>query len=119
MVPARFRENVLYVLLRDSARYERVLIFSGCEEMLGKVGLRVCGYPAGAHTPDDGDGRNQESETTEDRDGKEDIHAPVRRITSALDSCILFDERCVNLVLDMQARSMIFWAVTEFFTEAV
>jgi hypothetical protein len=44
--------------------------------------------------PGYGDGRKQESEKGEDRDGKEDIHASVRRITRAWGSCILFDQPC-------------------------
>ena len=69
--------------------------------MLGEIGLRLVAYPAGAHMPGDGDRRTQESEKAEDRDGKEDIHASVRRITSAWGSCILFAQRCVNLALDI------------------
>jgi len=74
--------------------------------MLGEVGLPLVGYPADAHMAGYGDGRKQESEKAEDRDGKEDIHASVRRITRAWGSCILFDSR-VDLALDMQAVSMI------------
>ena len=62
--------------------------------MLGKVGLRCGGCSASAHVPGYGDGRKQESEKAEDRDGKEDIHASVGRITSAWGSCILFDHPC-------------------------
>jgi hypothetical protein len=69
------------------------VIFGGCEEMLGKVVLRFVRYSAGAHMPGYGDGRKQESDKAEDRNGNEDIHTPVRRITSAWGSCILFDQR--------------------------
>ena len=81
--------------------------------MVGKVGLRRVGYSAGAHMPRYGDGRKQESEKAEDRDGKEDIHAPVRRITSAGGSRILFDQCC-----RLQAESMI-WSGMQFLAEAV
>src|SRR3982074_3763948 len=84
MVPARSRDDVLHVSLRPSLRYGRVLSIGGREEMQGKVGFRAGGYPAGRHTPSDGDGREHEREEAKDRDGKEDIHAPVRRITRCM-----------------------------------
>jgi len=74
--------------------------------MLGEVGLRFGGYSAGANMPGYGDGCKQESEKAKDRDGKENIHAPVRRITSAWGSCILFDQWC-RFGWILQAGSMI------------
>jgi hypothetical protein len=71
MVQVRFRNNP-YVMLRESARCSRVLSLHGCEEMLGKVGLRTGGYSAAAHMSSDGG--EHEGEEAENRDGKEDIH---------------------------------------------
>lgn len=72
--------EVFYVLLSDGAWRTRVLfraqIFGCGEEMLGEVMLRAIGCFAGAHMPGDGDGRSCENEEAEERDGKEDIHAP-------------------------------------------
>ena len=67
--------------------------------MLGKVGLRCGGYAAGAQMLAHGDGREQEREKAKDRDGKENVHATVRRITSAWGSCILF-ESVLSIRLD-------------------
>jgi hypothetical protein len=53
--------------------------------MLGKVWLRAGGYAAGAYMPGDGDGRKHESQKAEHRDGKEDIHNVIRRITRCMD----------------------------------
>ena len=82
-VPARFRYN-RYVLLRESARCARGLIFDGCQEIFGEVGLPTGRYPAAALMPSDGDGREHQSEKAENRDRKEDIHVPVRRITRCM-----------------------------------
>ena len=53
--------------------------------MLCKIWLRACGYAASADMQGDGDGRKHESEKAEHRDGKEDIHNVIRRITRCMD----------------------------------
>jgi hypothetical protein len=49
--------------------------------MMGKVGPLSGGYSAEAHMPGDGERREQKSRQAKDCDGKEDMHALVRRIT--------------------------------------
>jgi len=71
----------------ESTRCGRGLIVESCEEMMGEVCLRCCGSTARDHMPGNGDRRKQESEKAKDRDGKEDMHASVRRITRGTGSC--------------------------------
>jgi hypothetical protein len=75
MVPALFRYNIVYVL-PQGMRCVGALIFGRGEEVLGKVVSRICGCLPGTRTPSNGYGPEHESEKAEDRNGKEDIHAP-------------------------------------------
>jgi hypothetical protein len=65
-------------------RQTRVSIFNGSEEMLSEVELQMSRCPAGTHVSGDGDGREHESEKAEGRDGKENMHACLRRITRCM-----------------------------------
>jgi hypothetical protein len=84
LIPALPGQNISYGLLRDGVRHTRATIFNGCEELLGEVGLRMSRPPAGAHAPCDGREREHESEKAESRDGKESMHAYLRRITRCM-----------------------------------
>jgi hypothetical protein len=79
LIPALLGQNISYSLLRDGVRCTRVSIFKGCEEILGEVVLRRSRCSAGARAPCDGDGREHESEKAERRDGKESMHAYLKK----------------------------------------
>jgi hypothetical protein len=73
---AHFRQNLFHALLCEGPRSTRVLVCSVGEEMLDKVPSPMSRCSAGAHMPGDGEGPEREHEKAENRDGKEDIHAP-------------------------------------------
>jgi len=69
------RHRVGFVHSPAIGRCKRVLIFRGCEEVLGESGLRTGRYLADPYMAADSGGPEQESAKPEDRNGKEDIHA--------------------------------------------
>jgi hypothetical protein len=84
--------------------------------MMGKVGPLSGGYSAEAHMPGDGERREQKSRQEKDRDGKEDMHALVRRITRGNGSCTLFDQPSFGEIL---LADRLFLSLDEILAKAV